>query len=184
MRKPAHLGTGPYSEIERRLYLPQWFQHEFMHHLYRSWPEFELEKTSHSWFNRFTWPEDFVGQFEPDYYSESLNKRLLTATPSLGEGLSLPEFLTLTASNLELLEGRYTRLPIENDFHDVTVTVEDGIITWANLALSWQLIIDEGRLFSEAGSPYGIEPVLVELDEGGAVTALIFLGERYERAAS
>lgn len=32
IQKPKHLGTGLYSEVERRTYLPQWFQHEYMHH--------------------------------------------------------------------------------------------------------------------------------------------------------
>ncbi len=32
-RRPPHLGHGPYTDIERRAYLPQWFEHEFFHHL-------------------------------------------------------------------------------------------------------------------------------------------------------
>lgn len=87
IRKPAHLGQGPYSEVEQRTYFPQWFQHEYMHHIYREWPEFGLEAVGHQWFDRSTWPSDFEGQFEADYYSESIDKRLSTATPSLREGL-------------------------------------------------------------------------------------------------
>lgn len=86
-RKPAHLGSGKYLEIERRSYLPQWFQHEFMHHLFQAWPEFGLEKLDHQWFNRAMWPNDFNGKFEPDYYAESIEKRFLTASPSLSKGL-------------------------------------------------------------------------------------------------
>ena len=43
---------------------------------------------SHQWFDRSTWPADFVGQFEPDYYHESLFKRLKGATePTFVAGL-------------------------------------------------------------------------------------------------
>lgn len=54
LRKPEHLGQGAYSDVERRVYQPQWFQHEFMHHVYRTWPEYELEVVPHQWFDRDT----------------------------------------------------------------------------------------------------------------------------------
>ena len=44
IRKPEHLGKGPYSYLELKVYQPHWFQHEFMHHLYGKWPEMGLEK--------------------------------------------------------------------------------------------------------------------------------------------
>ena len=47
VRKPAHLGDGMYNDVERRIYLPQWLQHEFYHHLYRIYPEFSLEVNGH-----------------------------------------------------------------------------------------------------------------------------------------
>jgi hypothetical protein len=86
-RKPEHLGSGKYLEIERRSYLPQWFQHEFMHHLFQAWPEFGLEKSDHQWFDRSLWPNDFKGKWEPDYYAEAIEKRFITASPSLSNGL-------------------------------------------------------------------------------------------------
>lgn len=86
-RKPAHLGSGKYLQVERRSYQPQWFQHEFMHHLYQTWPEFGLETEDHQWFDRAKWPSDFEGKWEPDYYAESIKKRLLDASPSLNNGL-------------------------------------------------------------------------------------------------
>ena len=79
VRKPPHLGIGDYTNGERRAYLPQWYQHEFFHHLYRSYPAMKLEAKDHQWFDRKTWPADFVGLFEPDYYHESLHRRLMTA---------------------------------------------------------------------------------------------------------
>lgn len=86
-RKPEHLGAGMYLQVERRSYQPQWFQHEFMHHIYQTWPEFKLEAGDHQWFELSTWPDDFVGKWEPDYYAESIEKRLLDASPTLASGL-------------------------------------------------------------------------------------------------
>lgn len=87
IRKPAHLGSGPYSEVEQRTYFGQWFQHEYMHHIFREWPEFGLEDSGHQWFDRTTWPNDFQGVYEADYYAEAIDRRLSSATPSLAEGL-------------------------------------------------------------------------------------------------
>jgi hypothetical protein len=82
-RIPPTLGTGPYTSEERRAYLPQWLQHEFFHHLYRSYPALRLEASGHQWFDRKTWPDDFEGALEADYYAESVHKRLQPATPPL-----------------------------------------------------------------------------------------------------
>jgi hypothetical protein len=87
LRKPPHIGTGTYSKIEREAYLPQWLQHEFFHHLFRTYREFGLEDTPHQWFDRNTWPVDFVGRYEADYFHEAVYKRFLTATPPLSAAL-------------------------------------------------------------------------------------------------
>jgi hypothetical protein len=87
VRKPPHLGEGEYSSLERGAYLPQWLQHEFFHHLYRTWPKFKLEVTDHQWHDDANWPKDFEGLFEADYYHESLYKRLHFAEPPLHSGL-------------------------------------------------------------------------------------------------
>jgi hypothetical protein len=83
VRIPPTLGTGPYTSEQRRAYLPQWLQHEFFHHLYRSYSDFGLEASGHQWFDRKLWPSDFNGLLEPDYYAESMHKRLRDATPPL-----------------------------------------------------------------------------------------------------
>src|SRR6202011_5482786 len=57
--KPRGLGRGPYTPEERMVYLPQWLQHEFFHHLFRPYPEFKLEAMNHQWFDRSAWPSDF-----------------------------------------------------------------------------------------------------------------------------
>ena len=86
-KRPEQGSGGTRTEVERRMYLPEWFQHEFFHHLFRSWPEFGLEKTSHQWNDKSTWPTDFTGQVEEDYYAEALSKRLYKATPSIAQKL-------------------------------------------------------------------------------------------------
>ena len=83
VRRPPHLGRGDYTSIERRAYLPNWFQHEFYHHLYRSYPDLGLEPSGHDWHNRAFWPSDFNGSFEADFYYESFHKRLKDVKPHL-----------------------------------------------------------------------------------------------------
>jgi uncharacterized protein (TIGR02246 family) len=64
--------------------LPQWFQHEFFHHLFRSYPELKLELEDHQWFDHRNWPADFEGRLEADYFAESVHKRFQkTANPPL-----------------------------------------------------------------------------------------------------
>ena len=65
------------EDEEYDLYFSQWLQHEFYHFVFALYPEFELEKKDHQWFDLSTWPADFAaGQFESDYYSEALHKRI------------------------------------------------------------------------------------------------------------
>lgn len=178
IRKPEHLGSGAYTDVERRVYQPQWFQHEFMHHLYRSWPEFGLEETGHQWFDRATWPLDFVGQFEPDYYSESINKRIATASPSIIEVLKAPE--KITNIEIPMIVGEYRREPVENAYHIVTVTANGANqALWTNAAgVQWTLTLKDGLLKTEESSPYGENIVDVTVDIEGKVS-LWFLGEAY-----
>lgn len=178
VRKPEHLGSGPYSDVERRVYQPQWFQHEFMHHLFRTWPEFGLESSSHQWFDRSTWPKDFEGRWEPDYYAEAITKRLLGASPSLAEALAAPEPVHIDDAATVL--GAYARLPIENDWHRVTIS--DDPLTWSNEAgVSWSLVLRDGSIHSGPDCPYGEAELIFEVDDDDDVTAYVFLGERYRR---
>ncbi|MCE9620988.1 MAG: hypothetical protein K8R99_01440 [Actinomycetia bacterium] len=91
VRKPAQLGEGEYTSVERRTYFAQWMQTEFFHHLFRAYPEFELEVEGNDWFDLDNWPDDFVGVMEPDYFAEALHKRLLTADVPLSEKLQVPK---------------------------------------------------------------------------------------------
>jgi hypothetical protein len=180
-RKPEHLGSGPYAEIEVRAYQPQWFQHEFMHHLFRTWPEFGLEDSSHQWFDRSTWPADFEGVYEPDYYAEALTKRLLAAAPSLAEGLSAPEMADPGGLDAALLVGDYVREPVLNEWHQVTITLDGADLRWVNAAgVSWSLSLGKDGLWAGPDCPYGEQQIPVQVDDGGVV-GLWFGGELYGR---
>ncbi|MEZ5965506.1 MAG: hypothetical protein R3F56_16855 [Planctomycetota bacterium] len=171
LRKPPHLGQGAYTDLERRAYLPQWLQHEFFHHLFRTWPAFGLEKSGHQWFDRKTWPEDFEGRIEPDYYAEALHKRLQTqADPPLHVGLrhAAPPAAVVASVTAADLVGSYVRTPRENAWHEGRV--EDTgerdatgreVLRWTNAAgRSWPLYFTRGRLELEtgAGNPYAHDP--------------------------
>lgn len=196
VRKPPHLGSGAYSEVERRAYLPQWLQHEFFHHLFRTYPELGLEATPHQWFDLGTWPPDFVGQYEADYFHESLVKRLQLADPPLHVAL---RYATADAPwdriTLGDVLGAYERYPIENDWHVGTISLIGGtVLRWTNTAgVSWSLQADllEGALLTGPDCPYFGVPnaeefsLQLEKDEIGdllpSVDAFAFLGEKYTK---
>ena len=194
VRKPYHLGEGAYSDIERRAYLPQWYQHEFYHHLYRIYPEFALEVNGHDWFNRSFWPNDFVGLYEPDYYAETLYKRLQTACDPLENRL----ITAASASNLALFSeidisdivGPYSLDNIGNDFHKGEIRESGNTLFWRNAAgVQWELTprLSEGYLETGADCPYPGSDHFIELatDGNGNLTGVnsgfSFLGEFYRR---
>ena len=167
LRKPSPLlGRPPYTEAERRAYLPEWFQHEFFHHLYRSYPEFRLEAKDHQWFDRQTWPADFTGLLEPDYYTESLHKRLQSASVPLHIALRYTPppkdlFRKITPA---MLRGKYRSAPVENGWHQGTIEWNQPPgaraqprLRWINSAgVSWVLTPDlnNGLLQTEPDNPY------------------------------
>lgn len=196
VRKPPHLGSGPYTQVERRAYLPQWLQHEFFHHLYRTYPEFGLEDTPHQWFDLATWPADFVGQYEADYYHESLEKRLLGATPPLHVALRYAiDDAPFDQIGIGDVLGTYERHPILNAWHVGTIyQLAGNALLWTNQAgVSWTLQADlpSGALLTDTDCPYYGVPngqqfnVLLEKDAIGdwlpAVDGFVFLGETYEK---
>jgi hypothetical protein len=190
LRKPPHLGFGPYTAVERRVYLPQWLQHEFFHHLFRTYRSLGLEASPHQWFDRKTWPPDFGGAWEPDYYAEALRKRLYGASPSLFWALrAAPASLDLSGLSTASFLGAYTRRPVENGWHQVTITVDgNGALWWENAASRrWSLTWAQGALRTGPDCPYGAQRLGIEprRDVNGAplseVAALLFNGGRYER---
>jgi hypothetical protein len=165
VRKPPHLGKGSMADIERRAYLPQWLQHEFFHHLFACYPQFELEAKGHQWFDRSTWPKDFEGRFEPDYYYEALHKRIQPlGEPPLHIRLRYapPPKKLFSQVTIDSLIGHYRHEPVGNDWHigEITRDGEEGgkpVLRWTNKAgRSWQLRPDlaEGLLRTGPDNPY------------------------------
>ena len=172
LRVPGHLGSGPYSEAERRAYLPQWFQHEFFHHLFRTYPGLKLEGTSHQWFDRSAWPGDFEGRLEADYFSEAVHKRLRTVQPPLHVALRYapPSDAVLRQITPRMLCGRYRAEPVANQWLAGAIECPANprggsgqTLRWRNAAgVAWLLTFDgsEGLLRTGADDPYhAAEPV-------------------------
>lgn len=160
VRKPPHIGLGPYTSTERRAYLPQWLQHEMAHHWFRTWPEFKLEEEGHQWFDRSTWPADFKGFIEPDYYASALNLRIQPmADPPMHIALTYapPDpslFRTIKADDIL---GAYAHQPKQNAWHEGEITFRDGSYHWTNEAgRSWKLAPDlkRGVLRTGPDCPY------------------------------
>jgi formylglycine-generating enzyme required for sulfatase activity len=176
IRKPVHLGSGPYSETELGMYLPMWFQHEIMHAFFWIWPQFGLEAQSHQWFDRSTWPADFVGVNEADYYAEALTKRILPlgSPDSVADRLQKPDYADMAVFPVAKLVGNYRRNPVQNGFHEVTITLESGNLRWSNAAgSSWGLEIIGSDLWSLPNSvPYGAQKYRVQIDGDGNVIGI------------
>lgn len=158
-KPPKYLGKTVSSE-ERFAFFSQVMQHEFFHELYWLYPQFRLEQTSHQWFNRTSWPSDFEGFLEADYYSESLNKRLLPqGKPPLWEKLrfALPVGVVgkITAA---ALMGAYRREPVTNGWHEGSIATDaSSELRWTNHAgKSWRLELtpDKLRLLTGPDNPY------------------------------
>jgi len=194
VRKPAHLGSGLYNDIERRIYLPQWLQHEFFHHLYRIYPEFSLEVNGHDWFNQSFWPNDFNGQFEADFYAESLHKRLQTACVPLSDKLitridSDQEELYANMVINELI-GEYSLDNIGNPWHEGEILENNGTYFWRNSAnVQWQVtpnftagILETGPDCPYPGQNFKLELYLTPTGElMPGTTGLVFQGDFYRK---
>lgn len=198
VRKPPHLGKGPYTDIERRAYLPHWLQHEFFHHLYRTWPEFGLERKGHQWFDRASWPKDFVGRYEPDYYHESVVKRFWPrARPPLHIGLRYnePDAADFAKIRIQAMLGSYEHLPVKNKWHRGKITRAPSksgkaVLRWRNEAgVSWNLYPDlrHGVLHTGKKNPYYKQNpekgrsfrIVLQRNASGAFTSTI-LGFRFQ----
>ncbi len=186
IRKPDSQGGGDRIAVERRLYMPNWLSHEFYHHLFARAPQFGLEQTSHSWFTRSTWPADFVGQWEPDYYAEALHKRFYR-TPDLIRTILMNPFVSrLVAADFV---GSYQHKPVQNGWHQVSIKLEGGALWWTNAAgARWSLSWRNGELWTGSDCPYGAQRVGIggrAVDNLGkpvrGVGAVTFEQGRYER---
>lgn len=195
VRKPPHIGSGIYTKLEREAYLPQWLQHEFFHHLFRTYSEFGLEASSHQWFDLGTWPPDFDGRYEADYFHEALYKRLQGATPPLTSAL---RYATADAPwhlfDVTDLLGDYQRNPVQNNWHNGSIQLGPQL-EWQNQAgVDWNLYddIQSGQLLTGPDCPYYSSgwsgskfDVVLKRDDLGDFLPLLegfsFSGELYER---
>ncbi len=194
VRKPYHLGEGNYSEIERRAYLPQWYQHEFFHHLYRIYPEFSLEVNGHDWFNRNSWPDDFTGLYEPDYYAESLYKRLQVACDPLSNRfisrVTNTDFELFNDIDINDVLGSYSLDNIGNPWHEGEIIASENSFFWRNTAgVQWELNpkLSEGYLETGPDCPYPGNNHNLQLAKNergeriGINSGFLFNGEFYRR---
>lgn len=155
LRQPPHFVSKahtpfpvtPYFEIERFFYLPRWLNHETHHHLFGAdFPELGLEKPpgSHSWFDRSTWPKDFVGRSEPDYFDQADFLRFQGTTPPIWSRVRWgADWSRVTDADLL---GRYEacRQPGWSDtdykWNKGDLTSSGGRLVWTNDAgVSWHL---------------------------------------------
>ena len=83
------------------------------------------------------------------------------------------------------LLGTYQRRPVENPWHEVTVSLNGGNLQWHNAAgVSWSLEIIGTELWWAAASPYGAQKLSVEIDVNDHVTAIRVNGERYAHTST
>lgn len=81
------------------------------------------------------------------------------------------------------LVGDYERGPVENDWHIVNVTLEQGVLAWNNAAgVTWSLALVDDVLTTGSDCPYGVVPVEIKTESGTRpVTGLLFNSELYQR---
>ena len=84
------LNPAGVHDLAVQLYMPQFYQHELFHWLFSLYPQLGLERTSHQWFDPNKWPEGLskVATREPDYYHETLFKKMRSQTPSIFQHLT------------------------------------------------------------------------------------------------
>jgi hypothetical protein len=138
----------PYQSIERFFYHPRWLDHEVHHHFFDvDFPEMNLEVPagSHSWFDRSTWPADFVGQSEPEYFDQADFLRFQTADPPIWfrDRFAAPNWRAITDASLV---GRYEacRDPSWSDtdyaYNKGSIVLQGGVLSWTNDAgVTWHL---------------------------------------------
>lgn len=158
-RRPNKEGGGLLHPLVNQIFLPTWFQHEFFHNHFGQNPHLKLEVTPHQWFDRATWPSDFVGRFEADYYSEALFKRLQTQAKPSFPGYFIrrtwfPE--VLGALKPEDLVGRYAVDGPKNEWNAGEIKLVDGQLQWTNDAgRTWGITLEkDGVLKTDERNPY------------------------------
>ena len=103
------LNPAGIHDLAIQLYMPQFYQHELFHYLFSLYPQLGLERTSHQWFYPNKWPEGLskVATREPDYYHETLFKKMRSQTPSIFQHLTSRNPYTPSSVSMNSLLGSY-----------------------------------------------------------------------------
>jgi hypothetical protein len=127
------------------------------------------------------------------------DEQMLDLTPHPGNGLVYDCFAhqesiesasqaRLAALSPEFLVGDYQRTPVENGYHEVTISWDRDTLTWTNRSeVSWSLEWADGRLTSGEDCPYGAQSIDIELTGEDTpagtpeIRGLKFNGEHYYR---
>ena len=111
---------------------------------------------------------------------------VVSQTLSSSEECISQEQLIVRSLNQSDLVGIYTRLPVQNDWHSVSVILDENQLWWQNAAgFQWRMSFVDGVLQTEEDCPYGISTlgIVLEQDNNGGylseVKALVFNNETY-----
>lgn len=165
------------TEVERRCYPPEWFQHEFFHHLFKLFPTFEFESVSHKWQfpDLYPHPADFVVVDEEDFFQDAIDKRFKLVTESpLHERLkrrveTLPASLLASLSSSEFV-GHYVKHETNfyNGYEKGDIVIENGVYKWITNNGQHSVVLDMSTIpngyLTYTGYPYDFE-VLLKIDE-------------------
>lgn len=158
-RRTISQGRGKNSPLASQIYIPYWHQHEFFHDHFANYSSLKLEEEPHQWFNRFKWPKDFVGKYEPDYYQEAMFKRLKKEVNlPFSDYFFRRDFYMGWSRTLDLKDfaGSYAMEGAFNDWHYGQITLEGEQLKWVNKARkSWGLTrTDDDKLKTSEDNPY------------------------------
>ena len=77
--------------------------------------------------------------------------------------------------------GLYNREPIENEWHEVEISLVFGSLKWHNKAgVTWSLEIINKELWAKYDCPYGASTIQ-KINNSGKNISLIFKGEEYRK---
>lgn len=100
------------------------------------------------------------------------------ADSGVDQGAEVLDDKALTARDIT---GSYQRKPVENGWHQVQITLENGRLWWKNQAGSrWSLTYQNGVLKTGTDCPYGVKTVTIR-QTGGVLSSLSFLGDTYQK---
>ena len=94
--------------------------------------------------------------------------------------LNVDDIIDEEIYDINLIIGRYRKLPVTNNWHEVEIYNNNGSVIWSNAAgVSWSLEIRDGKVWAGSDSAYGEQQLRVSLNRDGSVRSLSFNGEEY-----